>query len=159
MKLSTVLLVFIAGIAAIAVGWIYQSKTEPDEATAELDIPIDIDYYLSGVRYRVMSSEGLLDYELRTPYLEHYIQGDISRITAPKMDIYRNNRHWRASAQMAELQHGNNILTMIDNVSFERSGEDDGRNLGVNAQIEAETAVFDLDNRIYTLEKTRAIYH
>ena len=175
------MIVLFAGIAAIATGWIYQSKIQQTETSTELEIPLDIDYYLKGVSYRVMSKTGNLDYDLRSPYLVHYKQEDLSRIETPRMNIYRKDQHWHAQARSAELLHQSNTLNLIDNVSFKRTGEDPltmntallsfdtnsdivtGHN-GVQiivdkALIEADNAIFDLGKNIYSLNKTTAIYY
>ncbi len=181
MKLSGIILVLSAGIIAIAVGWIYQSQKKPAEARTELEIPVDIDYYLSKVTYRVMAKSGNLDYELRSPYLQHFKQEDISRIDLPEIDIFRNDQHWQVKAKTAEIRHQQNTLLLIDNVLMQRQGEeplqlsakllrfesdnnlligDQGVTItGINTQIDAENAVFDLDKNIYRMTNTRAIYN
>lgn len=181
MKLTTIVLVLLAGFAAIAAGWIYQSKIQPAVSSAELEIPLDIDYYLSGVRYRAMSKTGQLDYELRSPYLEHYKLEDISRIDTPRMNIYRNGQHWQAQSQMAELQHQTKVLSLIDDVIFERTDDEpvkmttsllsfDSNNdmvvsekgvqiVSDKAQINADSGVFDLRRNIYSLNRASAVYY
>lgn len=181
MKLTTVLLVLFAGIAAIAAGWIYQSKVVTGDAEDELEIPLNIDYYLSGVRYRSLTKAGRLDYELRSPYLEHYKLEDISRLNSPALNIYRNGDHWQARSRMAELQHQDEILKLIDDVVLQRTGDEpikmttnllsfDANNDKVvskngvlivsdNSRINADSAVFDLDQNIYSLSRASAVYY
>lgn len=180
MKPSIFIFVVFAGIAAIAVGWIYQSKIEPTISTRDLEIPLDIDYYLSDFNYRVMSKTGSLEYDLSSPYLEHYKVEDLSRIEAPLMNIYREQQ-WHVRARTGELLHRSDILNLKDDVVFERKGDNPlkmetalmifdingdtvtGRN-GVKVTsgksiIDANSAVFDLERNIYSLNETAAVYY
>ena len=180
MKPSLFIFVVFAGIAAIAFGWIYQSKIEPAISTSDLEIPLDIDYYLAEFSYRVMSKTGSLEYDLRSPYLEHYKLEDLSRIEMPLMNIYRK-QHWHVQARAGELSHRREILNLIDDVVFERKGDNPikmettlmifdpnkdtvtGRN-GVQitsgkSKINANSAVFDLERNIYSLNETAAVYY
>ncbi len=180
MKLSGIILVLSAGIIAIAVGWIYQSQNKPSELRSELEIPVDIDYYLSKLKYRVMAKSGELDYELRSPYLQHFKRDDISRIDSPEIDIFRKDQHWRVAAKTAEMRHRQNILYLTDDVLMRRLGEKPMRlssqllrfesdndlvvgERGVtitskNSQIDADSAIFDLEKNIYSLTNTKAVY-
>ena len=180
MKPSTIMFVILAGIAAIAVGWVYQSSIKPTESISELEIPLDIDYYLAEFSYRVMSKTGSLKYDLRSPYLEHYRYEDLSRIETPLMNIYRKQHHWHARARVAEILHQTETLHLIDDVIFERKGDKPltmktalmsfdtksniitGRNgvqiVSGKSQIDADNAVFDLERNIYSLHRTTAVY-
>lgn len=181
MKLSSIVLVVGAGIIAIAVGWIYQSQNKPVETRTELEIPVDIDYYLSGVKYRVMAKSGTLDYELRTPYLQHFKREDISRMDTPEIDIFRKNQHWQIEAKTAEIIHQENILYLIDNVVMQKQGQEPMQLstehlrfeankdlmiakqavqlIGKNTRINADQAVFELDKNRYTLTNSIAVYN
>ena len=181
MKISSVFLLMSAIVIAVAAGWIYQSQSKVSETRVELEIPIDIDYYLSAVNYRVMNEQGLLDYRLKTPYLQHYRVDDISKIDTPVIDIFRKNQHWQVSAQSAEMLHKINTLKLVDDVLMEKqseekmlvraevmhfesdldqiTGERDVRLINRNSQINADKAVFDLDKNIYRLTNTRAFYN
>ena len=152
MKLSSIVFLLIAGVIAIASGWIYQSQTTSGLAKPELEIPVDIDYYLSQVTYKVMNDDGNLDYRLSTPYLEHYKHEDVSRLETPIIDLYRNNEHWRVQATAAELRHEENTLSLINNVAMDKAGEKP-------VSIKADKAVFDMDNNIYKLTNTKSIYY
>ncbi len=180
MKPSVFIFALFAGIAAIAAGWFYQSKIQPAVSTTGTDIPLDIDYYLAEFSYRVISEAGNLEYDLRSPYLEHYKLEDVSRIEAPLMNIYRKQQ-WNARARAAELIHRSEILNLIDEVVFERKGDNPlkmttalmtfdmqrdtitGRN-GVRitsgkSVIDADSAVFDLERNTYSLNETTAVYY
>lgn len=179
MKPSILIFAVVFGIAAVAAGWIYQSKIQPAVSGTDIQIPLDIDYYLSEFTYRVMSKTGSLEYDLRSPYLEHYKVEDLSRIEAPLVNIYREH-HWHAQARAGELLHQSEVLNLIDDAVLERKGDDPlkmktalmtfdtnndtvtGRN-GVqvtsrNSIIDANSAVFDLGQNIYSLNRTSAVY-
>ncbi len=149
MKFSSIAIVVAAGLIAIAVGWVYQSQTSTSVSKPELEIPVDIDYFLSQVKYRVMAKNGKLDYELRSSYLQHFKQQDISRLEMPEIKIFRNQEPWEMQADRAELQHQENILEFVDNVRLQ----------GKNTDIRADKAVFDLDENVYRLTNTKAIYY
>lgn len=181
MKISSVFLLISAVAIAVAAGWIYQSQSKVSEIRAEIEIPVDIDYYLSTANFRIMNEEGILDYQLRTPYLQHFKGDDISKIDMPEIDIYRKNQHWQVVAQTAEMLHKLNTLKLIDDVLMERQGDDPirfsaeimhfesdldlitserrVRLVSKNSTIDADKAVFDLDKNIYRFSKTRAVYH
>ena len=181
MKISSLFLLISAVVIAIAAGWIYQSQSKVSETHAQIEIPVDIDYYLSEVQFRVMNEEGVLDYQLRTPYLQHFRGDDISKMDKPEIDIYRKNQHWQVVAQTAELHHRLNTLKLIDNVLMEKQGDDPMlfsaeimhfesdldlvtseqrvRLVSKNSQIDADKAVFDLDKNIYRFTNTRAVYN
>ncbi len=152
MKLSGIVFVIMAGIVAIAAGWIYQSQTSTSISKPELDIPVDIDYYLSEVAYRAMDKNGQLNYELKTPYLQHFKHEDISRMDKPEMAIYRDDDLWQVQANSAEMLHQQNKVKLIDQVLMEKKGDKP-------VKINADKAVFDLDNNIYLLTNTRTIYY
>ncbi|MDH5353649.1 MAG: LPS export ABC transporter periplasmic protein LptC [Gammaproteobacteria bacterium] len=149
MKISSIAIVLGAGLIAIAAGWVYQSQTTTSISKPELEIPVDIDYFLSRVKYRVMAKSGKLDYELSSPYLQHFKQQDISRLETPEIKVFRNQEPWQMLADRAELQHQENILEFVDNVRLQSK----------NTDIMADKAIFDLDENIYHLTNTKAIYY
>jgi hypothetical protein len=68
-KAPVVAVIAVATVAAIAIGWLYEPKitiSRPD-----LEIPTNIDYFLSGVQYKSMNDQGNLDFMMQSPYLEH----------------------------------------------------------------------------------------
>ena len=87
MRPSVLVVIFIAVVGAIAAGWIYQSKSKTTTQRPELEIPTDIDYFLAELKYRIFNQAGSLDYQLRSPYLEHFARDDISRVKQPVVDV------------------------------------------------------------------------
>jgi LPS export ABC transporter protein LptC len=180
MNLRLLVLVTILGIAAIALGWVYESRLRPQDEKAELIIPDNIDYYLTNLRYRAMNTEGSLDFEFNSPRLEHYPGTDVSNIEVPSIQIYREADHWLVDALNGEFLHQDNLLRLRNQVVIQKQGDNPFQmytegirfepdlNLVTSeakvlmrskqTQIEAEQAIFDLAGKIYRFNKTRSVY-
>ena len=181
MKSRILIFVLVLGIVAIAIGWVYESRLAPREETAELQIPDNIDYFLTNLNYRAVNESGELDYEFSSPRLEHHTLDDISLIETPLLNIYRAADQWQVNAQRGELQPRENLLWLHQQVVMQKFGADPfelqaesirfepDKDLvssetsvlmrSKQARIEAEAAVFDLAAGIYRLNKTRAVYY
>jgi LPS export ABC transporter protein LptC len=181
MKLRLLVLVIILGIGAIALGWVYESRLRPEDEKADLVIPNNIDYFLTNLHYRAMNIEGRLDYEFKSPRLEHYPGTDVSNIELPSVQIYREADHWLVDALDGELLHSENILRLRNQVVIQKRGDNPfqmftesirfelDRDLVTSeakvlmrskqAQIEAEQAIFDLAGKIYRFSKTHSVYY
>ena len=177
------LLIFIVvfGIAAIAVGWVYESSLRPKEKQAQLDIPDDIDSFLTNMHYRAFNADGELDFHLYSPRLEHYPHNDVSNIEAPSMEVYTKSDPWQIDAITGEIQHRENLLRLRQEVVMQKQGaqpmqiytesirfepdrdlvtaESDILMISQQARIEAERARFNLADKVYQFEKARAVYH
>jgi len=180
MKPRLLILVIVLGIAAIALGWVYESRLRPQEEKVELIIPNNIDYFLTNLRYRVMNTEGVLDFEFNSPRLEHYPGTDVSNIDVPSMQIYREADHWLVDALNGEFLHQDNVLRLRNQVVIQKQGDNpfqmytegirfepdlnlvtsEAKVLMRNkqARIEAEQAIFDLAGKIYRFNKTYSVY-
>jgi len=180
MKPRLLILVIVLGIAAIALGWVYESRLRPQDEKAELIIPNNIDYFLTNLRYRVMNTEGVLDFEFNSPRLEHYPGTDVSNIDVPSMQIYREADHWLVDALNGEFLHRDNVLRLRNQVVIQKQGDNpfqmytegirfepdlnlvtsEAKVLMRNkqARIEAEQAIFDLAGKIYRFNKTYSVY-
>lgn len=176
-----IVIVLIAGIIAIAVGWIYQSNSSSLATGTALEIPKNIDYFMTNFRYRSFDQSGQLDYQFESPYLEHYIKEDISRIEAPVVLAYRQSDDWRVEADIGEMYHRSNTMQLSNNVVMQKMGADPmlvrsesilfepDRDLLVsdqglviessNARIVAEQGVFDMQNQVYNLKTAKALYY
>ncbi len=176
-----IIVVIVVITGAIAAGWISESRSKLAAARPELVIPTDIDYFLAEVKYQIFNSTGALDYQLYSPYMEHFPLNDISRIKYPIVNVYRENGDWNVYARNGELMHQQNVLQLSDNVVVKRLGpnaikissesmlfEPDSdrltseRNVVIesdNSRISADKAVFDLHNQVYLMKNTRSIYN
>jgi LPS export ABC transporter protein LptC len=176
----TIIALVIAILCAVAVGWVYQASSKNIAVKPEMEIPTDIDFFLSQMKFRVFNKTGSLDYQLKSRYLEHFIKGDISHIQQPKIRVYRDLQ-WHAKAHTATLFHQQNSLQLNDNVVIDRLGArplqirsehllfEPDRDLisgkeGIeieseNAITTATEAVFDLHNKVHSLKNTKTIFH
>jgi LPS export ABC transporter protein LptC len=181
MRPLTILLIFIAVLGAIAVGWVYESRSKDTLVRPELEIPTDIDFFLSSMSYRVFNKSGNLDYQLQSPYLEHFIKDDISRIEAPIIHVYRDSGDWQVKASRGNILHRQEWLQLDKNVLMQRLGANamqvrsesmlfkPDQDLMTSesivtiesdsAKISGDNAVFDLRNEVYSLKNTRAVYY
>ena len=180
MKTRLLVFVLLLGIAAVIIGWLYESRLRDRIERAELVIPDDIDYFLTGLHYRAMNERGELDYEFRSRRLEHRRLTDTSDIVQPALEIHRDGDHWQVDAEHGEYRHRENLLDLERRVVMRKLGErplrlesDRARfepdldrltmlgNLVLRsdtAEIRADGAEFDLADGVYRLDNTRAIY-
>jgi LPS export ABC transporter protein LptC len=178
--LTIITLVF-AVLCAVAVGWIYEASSKKTLVQPELEIPTDIDFFLSQMKYRVFNKTGSLNYQLQSAYLEHFIKDDISRIQQPLIHVYREGGDWQVEALSGDILHQQEWLRLDDNVLMQKMGADSiqvrsdsmlfkpDQNLVAidakvtiesdSAKISGDNAVFDLGNESYSLKNTRAIYY
>ena len=180
MSIRLTVAVAVFGIGAIALGWFYESQLKSKVASVDLTIPSNIDYFLTHFNYRVINTDGKLDYEFSSPRLEHRPRKDISHIDSPSLQIYRDSDQWQVDSDLGQFQHRDNLLWLQHNVVVQKRGDDTlrlttnsilfepDRDLMTleskvlmrrgNAQIEAQHAVFDLANKVYSLQQARAVY-
>jgi LPS export ABC transporter protein LptC len=179
MKAPVIALIAVATIAAIAMGWFYEPKTTVNRPN--LEIPTDIDYFLSELQYKSMNNLGNLDFEMQSPYLEHLTVANISLIDKPTMQIYRDADDWQIESLTGKLLHEQNSLQLEGNVVMRREGNNplqvrskvmlfqpdlDLISASKTIQIKSDTAIihghdaiFDLKNKVYSLTNTKAIYY
>lgn len=180
MKLRLLVFILVLGVLAIAVGWIYESRLRAPAQPARLDIPDNIDYFLTNLHYRAIGADGRLDYEFESRRLEHRPLSDTSLIEQPALRIFRDAERWRVSARQGELRHADNLMWLRRQVVAQKSGGmpfelrtesmrfDPERDLvqsdsGVllyspRGRIEADSAVFDLAGQVHRLIRARALY-
>ena len=181
MKSRRLILVLVLGLVAIATGWIYESRLRDDSAVVPLDIPDNIDYFLTDMRYRSMDTDGRPDFEFTSRRLEHRRKTDVSHIEVPSLLVFRAAANWQIDSQRAAYEHRVNLLQMEQNVVAQKSGdrplqlyterlvfEPDLDRISTDTsivlltgegRIEAEAAVFDLAGDVYLLERARGIYN
>ena len=181
MKTRSLIMILVLGLVAIAAGWIYETRLREDAAAVPLEIPDNIDYYLTNFRYRSMNRDGRPDFEFTSRRLEHRRKTDVSHIEAPALRIFRSPADWRIDSLQAAYEHRNNLLHLERNVVLQRGGErplqlfaermsfapyqnrvsaDSGIVMLDGAgRIEADSAVFDLAGEVFSLERARAVYN
>ncbi len=119
MRLFHVLLMIIGMISAVTVGWFYDNRPILTRVST-LQVPDNIDYYLSAVKYRSLDELGKTRYQLQSPYLEHYIREDRSLITHPDIHYFIDTGPWHIRAQQGELLHKTDQITLTEQVSLQR---------------------------------------
>jgi lipopolysaccharide export system protein LptC len=178
-KASVIIGFAVATIAATTIGWLYEPPTTVGQTG--LEIPTDIDYFLSDFQYKSMNADGNLDFEMQSPYLEHLTVANISLIDKPTIQIYRETDDWQIESLSGRLFHEQNNLQLEENVVMQREGNNplqvrsevmlfqldlDLISTSKTIQIDSNTAIingseaiFDLKNKVYTLKNTKAIYY
>ena len=180
MKSRSLVIVVVLGLVAIAVGWVYESRLGKAPESAELEIPDNIDYFLTGLRYRSMNDAGRTDFEFTSPRLEHRPITDISHIETPSLQIFRDGARWQIDSLQGAYEHRDNLLHLERQVVMQRHGQQPLRLLAERvsfdpnadritadagivllsgaSRIEADVAEFDLSANVYSLKRARAIY-
>ena len=179
MKFRVLILIAVLGVAAVVAGWIYESRLRPPAVAQELEVPDNIDYFLVNLNYRAIDEDGRLEYEFRSPRLEHFRRDDVSRIEVPSVDIYGDGGDWRVDALEGELRHTENLLRLSRDVVMQRAGprplqvlterirfepdkdlvssEADIVMLGNQGRIEAERGEFDLAAGVYRFKNSKTV--
>jgi len=181
MKTRVIILIVVLGVGAVLIGWVYESQLRQQVTSRELVVPDNIDYFLANLDYRAIGADGRLEYEFRSPRLEHFPRDDLSMIQTPSLQIHGHRDDWRVNAEEGEFQHGENLLTLRRDVVMNREGADPlrlttesirfepDRDLVTtdtevvietrHGRIEAARASFDLANGIYRFTRSSATYH
>jgi len=119
MKLFHFLLIIIGMMVAVGVGWFYdQRPAVPQES--QLQVPDNIDYYLSAVNYRAFDAQGNTRYQLQSPYLEHFIREDRSDLSQPDLQYFKDSSPWHITAKKGSLQHQNELFRLSQQVNMRR---------------------------------------
>ncbi len=180
MKRSRRLLLYaLLAIAALIAGR-YIETPSPIAVKPREKPPDNIDFYLSGVDYRAMDRQGQLRYRLRSPLLEHYRREDVSRVQRPDIEYRLPGKRWRLAARQGEMQHRQKRLLLQRGVRLRREGSrpmqlDTGqlelqtetrivrlpealRLESPGLQLEADSAVLQLDRGRYRFQRVRAVH-
>lgn len=180
MKFRVLILIAVLGVGAVVAGWIYESRLRAAKVAQELEVPDNIDYFLVNLNYRAVDEGGRLEYEFRSPRLEHYRRDDVSRIEVPSVDIYGDGGDWRVDALEGELHHADNLLHLSREVVMRRTGkrpmevlteqlrfEPDRDRVSAEAEIVmfgeqgrivAESGEFDLAAGVYRFGKSTTVF-
>lgn len=134
MKGSYLLTVIIIISAALGIGWFFDEK-KATEAINTLEVPDNIDYYLSNLKYRSMNPQGTLHYQLETPYLEHYILQNSSQLQQPRMQFNGENSSWFISAESGNLLHAEQQFTLHQQVELKRNSSRQPMQLNTDLMI------------------------
>lgn len=181
MKPRLLLLTLLLIASALLVGWFYDEQSALTQAREELQIPDNIDYYLSQVDYRAMNEQGQLNYRLQTPYLEHYIREDSSHIQQPRFQILGQPAQWDIRAEQAILQHREERFELKHRVELRRQSGSEPLQLDTALMIllardkivdipqaltlktptldlQADSALMHMENELYQFTGVKATY-
>ena len=180
MKSLHVLILILGVVMAIVVGWFLDTR-EVISKTSPLEVPDNIDYYLTGVKFKAFDQDGNPQYELRSPYLEHFIREDRSDLNQPDIEYYTENQRWQILARQGSLHHPTEIIKLSDQVTMQRFDENDPIHLEAELiefnpkqdlvripqnlilktdelYLQAESAVLDMLNKRHQLHRVQASY-
>jgi LPS export ABC transporter protein LptC len=119
MKLRFLFMFTITLIGAVVAGWFFDRSNLPSVQNP-LQIPDNIDYYLSGVKLKTYDQQGSPSYQLNTPYLEHFVVEDISIIQQPDIRYFSEKADWLMSAEQGKLIHQSEIIELQQKASIKR---------------------------------------
>ena len=149
--------------------------------SSTLQLPDNIDYYLSKVNYRSMNEKGDVHYLLLTPYLEHYIREDISQIQQPEIQLNGDLSAWLIQATNGSLQHAEEVFELQQEVEMLRNSELDPMRLNTellilmprsnlieipqhlslvssSLNLQADSATLNIDENRYQFNRVKAIH-
>jgi LPS export ABC transporter protein LptC len=131
-------------IIAVVIGWFYNRQILP-VAQNQLQIPDNIDYYLSGVKMKSFNEQGNTSYQLNSPFLEHYVREDISVIQQPDIHYFADNGDWSMSAREGKLIHKTDIYEFQQQVEIQRTHTSQAM------QLTSEQMIFNPDKKTLKL--------
>lgn len=180
MKAGYIFLGLAGIIGALGIGWFFDSQKVISKKN-ELQVPDNIDYYLAGVNYHAFNDQGLTRFQLRSPYLEHFIREDTSHLIQPTLNYFTDTGEWKLSAKKGSLQHKTEIFQLQQQASVRSFNTKDP--FTVNSELmvfkseselleipqalqiysqdlklNAASAVLDLKNDLHEFVRVKAIY-
>jgi LPS export ABC transporter protein LptC len=120
MKLRFLFIFMLTLLAAVVAGWFFDRQNLP-MVQNPLQIPDNIDYYLSGVKLKSFDKQGSPDYQLNTPYMEHFVREDISLIQQPDIRYFSDDADWLMAAKKGKLIHKSEIIELQQKASIRRN--------------------------------------
>ncbi len=179
MKSNYILAIILFISIALVLGWFYDKKI-PESSKNSLQVPDNIDYYLSNLKYRSMNPQGSTHYLLNSPYLEHYIQQDISHLKQPKMQFFGDKSDWSIQAEIGRLNHQEENFELEQQVKLTKSSQQSmlltthlmilkaQQNLieipqhmnvsGDNVELQAASAILNIDQNKFQFKRVKATY-
>ncbi len=173
-----IIIIFIS--AALGIGWIYDNRTT-EIPTSSLQVPDNIDYYLSNINFRSMNQQGSIHYLLKSPYLEHFIRENISHIQKPSIQLNGEKSGWFMKAKTGKLQHKEEVFELQNQVKLKRNSQQDPMLLSTelmfirpktnlidipvditattdNLNLQATSAQLDIDKNNYKFNQVKVKY-
>ena len=94
------------------------------EPTVRLQIPNNIDYYLTDTKQKSYKSDGSIDFTLNSDLLEHFKQEDKSTLVKPDVVVNRSNT-WQITAHQGNFFHPEEIITFNKNALMVKKNTND----------------------------------
>jgi len=107
-------------VVAVVAGWFFDRKNLPIVQNP-LQIPDNIDYYLTEVKIKTFDQQGSPSYQLNSPYLEHFVREDISIIQQPDIRYFDTNADWIITADQGKLMHKSETVELHRKASIQRN--------------------------------------
>jgi len=179
MKPGYLLIIGIFISAAVIMGWLL-SNQKPRSTASPLQVPDNIDYYLSNINYKSMNLQGSLHYLLQSPLLQHYIQEDVSHIQQPVIQFNGDKSSWLIHSETGLLQHKNEKFELRTKVRLKRNSllpmllttelmflkpqqnlvqiPQDMTVTSDSVNLQAASAELDMNKNTYKFKRVKAIY-
>jgi LPS export ABC transporter protein LptC len=180
MKLRFLLMFLITLIVAVVAGWFFDRQNLPI-AQNPLQIPDNIDYYLTEVKMKTFDQQGSPSYLLNSPYLEHFVREDVSIIQQPDIRYFDKNADWIMTAEQGKLMHQSEIFELHQKASIQRNQTKGFMHLtseqmifnpdletvklpvalrmqDKNLDLKAQSAMLDMKNEHHIFQGVNAIY-
>ncbi len=119
MRFRFLFIFVVALLIAIVSGWFFDRQNLP-LVQNPLQIPDNIDYYLAEVKLKTYNQQGSPQYQLNSPYLEHFVREDISMIQHPDIRYFDDRADWMISAREGKLIHQQDIFELSQSASLQR---------------------------------------
>lgn len=127
--------------------------------TIETEATIDMratesDYYLSDFTTRKFNVDGTIEYKLAGATLAHYPADDRSQISAPRVELRRDNVQWLITSRSGRFDPAPNLFTLTGDVTVTRViASDQNKNENNEDSVVLTTQVLRIatdDNRVET---------
>jgi LPS export ABC transporter protein LptC len=119
MKARFIFLVLSGTVIALVSGWLLD-ESRITTTQNPLEVPDNIDYYLTNVNFLAFNDQGDTRFRLQAPHLEHHIREDTSELTQPSLDYHADSGQWKLSADRGSFQHGSEIFQLRDQARIRR---------------------------------------
>ncbi|OGT21144.1 MAG: LPS export ABC transporter periplasmic protein LptC [Gammaproteobacteria bacterium RBG_16_57_12] len=111
-----ILLIVLAGLT----WWLEHFNVAP-EVGGGLQRRHEPDYYMKDFTLTVMNAQGMKDNKLRSEYMVHYPDTDLTELRRPNLVLYQGQlEQWLVEAEQGRLTAGGKMLNLQGDVSMRR---------------------------------------
>lgn len=123
MKARFIFLILSGTVIALVSGWLLD-QNRITSTQNPLEVPDNIDYYLTNVNFLAFNDQGNTRFRLQSPHLEHHIREDTSKLTQPFLHYHADSGQWKLSANRGSFQHESEIFQLQDEARIRRLNTD-----------------------------------